>query len=91
MLSLKIFKRWSVFPLGNLYFVSTVEKFQILEYRKVEILLKGPVTILSISYIFIFTVSKDMVRFFKISGSLGGNLLNLHTVALYPFNHGGLV
>ena len=37
------FKR---FPLGNLFFVSTVGKFQILEHRKVAVLPQGPVTML---------------------------------------------
>ena len=32
------------FPPGNLLFVSTVEKFQIPEYRKGAILAQGPVT-----------------------------------------------
>ena len=34
------------FPPGNLFFVSTAGKFQILEYRKVAILPQGPVTML---------------------------------------------
>ena len=38
--------KFKKFPPGNLFFVSTVEKFQILEYGKVAIVPQGPVTML---------------------------------------------
>ncbi len=38
--------KFKKFPPRNLFFVSTVEKFQILVYRKVAILPQGPVWVL---------------------------------------------
>ena len=38
--------KFKKFPPGNLFVVSTVEKFQILEYRKAAIFPQGPVTML---------------------------------------------
>ncbi len=45
-LSIYTVLKFKNFPPGNLFFVSTVEKFQILEYRKVAILPQDPVTML---------------------------------------------
>ncbi len=38
--------KFKKFPLGNFFFASTVEKFQILAYKKVAILPQGTVTTL---------------------------------------------
>ncbi len=46
ILHLNTVLKFKNFPPGNLFFVSTVEKFQILEYRKVARLPQGPVTML---------------------------------------------
>ncbi len=68
--------KFKKFPPGNLFFASTVEKLQILEYRKVAILPQGTVT--TLIDLQLETVSKDMVQFF--SGFRGGNFLNLRSV-----------